>query len=69
MTSGFDVFVQEVIAAKTIEPWLRACSYPLYLKLCLRFAFSAGIPKPLNPTLFEIHFSKSFLTSETGTLS
>lgn len=69
MTSGFDVLVQEVIAAKTIEPCCNLWSYPLYLKLWFKLILSAGTPKPLKPCLLGTQSVKSFLTFERGTLS
>lgn len=69
MASGFDVLVHDVIAARTTEPCFNECCYPLYVNFCSMLTFSAGIPKPLNPTLFGTHAVKSLLTSESGTLS
>jgi len=69
ITSGFDVFVQDVMAARTIEPCFKTFSCPLNLNLCCIFALSAATPNPLNPTLFGTQLMKSFLTSESGTLS
>lgn len=67
--SGFDVFVQEVMAAKTTEPFLIWHSSPLTLNLCWVFNLFYGTPKPLNPILLGKHFKKSDLTSLKGTLS
>jgi len=69
IASGFDVFVQDVIAARTIEPCLKICSYSLNLNLRYMSILSAATPKPLNPTLFGTQLIKSFLTSERGILS
>ena len=55
IASGFDVFVQEVIAAKTTEPCLRVCYFPSNLNLCYISTLSFAIPNPLNPTLFGTH--------------
>lgn len=50
MASGLEVLVQEVMAARTTEPCLRACSYPLNLNFRSIPTLSAVTPKPLNPT-------------------
>lgn len=67
--SGFEVFVQDVIAANTTEPCLKACYYPLNLNFCSILTFYLATPNPLNPTLFGTHSVKSLFISDNGTLS
>ncbi len=69
IASGFDVFVHDVIAARTTEPCFRLCYWPLNLNAWDMFTFYGATPNPLNPTLFGTHEVKSFLTSDNGTLS
>ena len=40
MLSGFEVFVHDVIAAITIDPWLNVYSTPLKLKFYFAVDFS-----------------------------
>ncbi len=67
--SGLEVFVQDVMAAKTTEPFLSVCYSPFTLNLVSAFNLFSGIPKPLKPTLFGKHFKKSSFTSFSGTRS
>jgi hypothetical protein len=67
--SGFDVFVHEVIAAKTTDPCLRVYYFPLNVNFCYIETFYGATPNPLNPTLFGTQLVKSFFISEIGTLS
>lgn len=60
--SGFEVLVQEVMAAKTTDPCLNVCYSPFSLNLCSMLTFSGATPNPLNPTLFGTQSVKSFLT-------
>ena len=69
MASGLEVFVHDVMAARTTEPCFNECYCPLKVNLLSTFTFSAGTPNPLNPTLLGTQAVKSFLTSESGTLS
>jgi len=50
ITLGFEVFVHEVMAAITTEPWLRVCSSPLKVKVEEEASLLSSIPKPLKPT-------------------
>lgn len=49
--SGLLVFVHDVIADTTIDPFLNSQSYPSNLNLCTFPIFSFFYPNPLNPTL------------------
>ena len=50
ITSGFDVLVQDVIAAITTDPWVSSYSSPLNVNLEVVASLSWGILYPLNPT-------------------
>ena len=52
ITDGFDVFVQDVIAAITTEPCRRVNVAPSNSKDALAFKFCSSIPNPLNPTYY-----------------
>jgi hypothetical protein len=67
--SGLLVFVHDVIADTTIEPFLNSHSCPSNLNLCTFPTFSGSNPNPLNPAgLVKISLN-SFFYSVTFTLS
>lgn len=69
MTPGFEVFVQEVIAAITTDPLLIVYSYPLYLNVVEAFNFSYVNPNPLKPTGFVKQEFQSYFILCNVTLS
>lgn len=69
MTDGLLVFVQLVIAAITTEPWFSVYSWFSKRKGIEVACLSAGISKPLKPTLLLRHWLKSIFMSLTNTLS
>jgi hypothetical protein len=69
MTSGLDVFVQEVIAAITTEPCFKVYSLPLVVILTVFDICSGATSKPLKPFLAGMHLSKSDFMSFSKTLS
>ena len=60
ITPGFDVFVQDVIAAITTDPCFMTCYYSLNVNLDSTYFYYYLIPNPLNPTGFVRHAFQSF---------
>lgn len=69
ITPGLEVFVQEVIAANTTEPFLMLWSAPTLLIETTCLAFSGVSPNPLKPTLAVRELVQSSLSFDRGTLS
>eukprot|EP00732_Lithocolla_globosa_P001974 Lithocolla_globosa_v1_NODE_1144_length_2839_cov_59.750449.p5 type:complete len:130 gc:universal NODE_1144_length_2839_cov_59.750449:1402-1791(+) len=68
-TSGLEVFVQEVMAEMTTEPWLMVYSLPSYSNLASDLSLSSAIPKPLKPIFSVKHLLKSSFIADRGTWS
>lgn len=63
------MFVQEVIADTTMDPFLNSHSFPSNLNLCVFPTNFSSIPNPLNPAgLVKISLN-SFFYAEIATLS
>ena len=69
MTSGLEVFVHEVIAAITTDPWDKSYYYPLKLIFTLFDDDVSGSPYPLKPTFAVNPVLNSDFNWDIGTLS
>lgn len=69
MTPGFDVFVHEVIAAMTTDPWVKLNVYPLNYNFDVFLTSYGLIPNPLNPGSLVKHLFQSALSYFNGTKS
>jgi hypothetical protein len=67
ITSGLDVFVQDVIAAITTDPFLS--SFSPSDNLIVYLAFSGVKPNPLKPTFAVSEVFQSSLSLDKGTRS
>ena len=67
ITPGFDVFVHEVMAAITTDPWFISHSAPLKLNLAVSPKLLGLSPNPLKPTALVKDEFQSFFKSFSPT--